>query len=120
MQVSYKRKQPPHFEILHVFHMGQLKPFDTNGSYHPPPPAMMVEGEGEFEVEEILTHKPKGRRKIDPKVKFLIQWQGYNMRAIRGSHTIISTMLLLRYKSIGTELQCQQKRIRLLWLHGPC
>lgn len=36
-----------------------------------------MEGEEEFEVEEILTHKPKGRKKTDPRVKFLIKWKGY-------------------------------------------
>ena len=38
---------------------------------------MMVEGEEELEVEDILTHKPMGRKKTDPKVKFLIKWHGY-------------------------------------------
>jgi len=37
----------------------------------------MVDGQEEFEVAEILTHKPQGRRKTDPKVKLLVRWEGY-------------------------------------------
>jgi len=37
----------------------------------------MVDGQEEFEVVEILTHKPHGKRKTDPKVKFLVRWEGY-------------------------------------------
>ena len=37
----------------------------------------MVDGEEEFEVDEILTHKPRGRKRTDPKVKFLVRWAGY-------------------------------------------
>ncbi|KAL3150984.1 hypothetical protein ABBQ32_000723 [Trebouxia sp. C0010 RCD-2024] len=33
--------------------------------------------EEEFEVQEILTHKPKGRKKTYPKVNFLVKGQGY-------------------------------------------
>ena len=77
VQVAYKLKLPPQFKIHDVFLASQLKPFDTNGSYHPPPPATLVDNEEEFEVEEILTHKPKGKKKTDPKVKFLIKSAGY-------------------------------------------
>ncbi|DBB01250.1 TPA: M-phase phosphoprotein 8 [Trebouxia sp. C0004] len=39
--------------------------------------ASKVDGEEEFEVDEILTHKPQGRKKTDPKVKLLVKWAGY-------------------------------------------
>ena len=29
----------------------------------------MVDGQEEFEVDEVLTHKPQGKKKTDPKVK---------------------------------------------------
>ena len=41
-------------------------------------PALMVEGEQEYEVEDILAHEPKSKTKSDKVVKFLVKWTGYD------------------------------------------
>ena len=76
----------------------------------PPSPALPVEGAEEFEVEESLTHKPKGRRKTDPRVKFLIMWKSCGeendtrepYKNLKNAHAVL--------KSIGTQLLCEQPR----------
>ena len=50
-QVAYKLMLPPHFKIHSVFHVSQLKRYHQNGAYSPPSPALLVEGEEEFEVD---------------------------------------------------------------------
>ena len=37
-------------------------------------------GQEEFEVAEILTHKPQGIKKTDAKYTFLVRWEGYLIR----------------------------------------
>ena len=54
-----------------------LKPYHKNGKHQPPPPALLVDGEEEFEMEEILSHEPRSQTKSDNKVKFLVKWKGF-------------------------------------------
>ena len=35
------------------------------------------EGEEEFEVQEILAHKPTDKNRADTSTRFLVQWKGY-------------------------------------------
>ncbi|DBB05096.1 TPA: hypothetical protein ACH3X3_010357 [Trebouxia sp. C0006] len=37
------------------------RPYYSNGKHQPPPPALLVDGEEEFEVEEILPHEPRSK-----------------------------------------------------------
>ena len=63
--VAYRLKLLAHFRIHDGYHVSLLKPYDTNGSYSPPLPALM-DGQEEFEVAEILTHKPQGKTSNGP------------------------------------------------------
>ena len=53
------------------------EPYFKNGSHQPPPPGLLVDGEEEFEVEEILAHEPKSKTKADNRVKFLVKWKHF-------------------------------------------
>ncbi|KAI0991643.1 hypothetical protein K3495_g16544 [Podosphaera aphanis] len=56
-----------------VFHVSLLEPFATDplpGQISPPPPPIIVDGEFEYVVEEILDAKPRGSK------PFLVKYLG--------------------------------------------
>ena len=77
---SYRLKPFPSWKdrIHWVFHETLLKPYVTpkykkQGRPDPPPP-LEVDGEEEFEVEEVL-----GSRMYRRKLQYLVKWQGYGI-----------------------------------------
>jgi len=72
----YRLKIPKTWKQIHnVFHATLLRPYVENDIYgpnYPRPPAELVDGEEEFEVEQILGH-----RKNCGKLKYLVLWKGY-------------------------------------------
>ena len=75
--VAYDLDLPSSWRIRDVFHVSLLKPYFNNGTHQPPPPGLLVDGEEEFEVEEILAHEPKSKTKADNRVKFLVKWKHF-------------------------------------------
>jgi hypothetical protein len=75
---SYRLDTPP--GIHDVFHTRLLKPVATKPLtgqvlHEPQPPALLVDGEEEYEVEEILDQKAARGR--GGKQQFLVKWAGY-------------------------------------------
>src|SRR5260370_11814736 len=63
-----------------MFHVSQLElavlnPF--HGHNQPPPPPIVVNGEQEFEVSEILDSKINQRFKADNELCYFVKWTGY-------------------------------------------
>ena len=75
--ITYQLELPPQWKIHEVFHIDLLTPYrETNihGPNFAQPPPDLVNGEEEYEVEEILDSRKHGRRR---KVQYLVKWKGY-------------------------------------------
>lgn len=60
-----------------MFHVSNFKGYRCDCSMQPPPPAEVLEGENEYEVESVLAHhriNSRGR----PKHKYLVRRKGYS------------------------------------------
>jgi len=77
-KVAYRLKLPPHWKIHDVFHASLLTSYKETDIYGPnfiKPPPDIIEGELEWEVEQILKERAFGRWK---KKQYLVRWKGYS------------------------------------------
>jgi Chromo (CHRromatin Organisation MOdifier) domain len=73
--IAYCLKLPDTWKIHNVFHVSLLTPYNETPAHGPnflEPPLDLIEGELEWEVEQIL-----GDRTYRKKKQYLIQWKGY-------------------------------------------
>jgi hypothetical protein len=75
--IAYKIKLPPSMKIHDVFHIDLLMLFTETQAYgetHPHPPLELIDGEEEYEVEEILNDRINKRKKTK---QYFVRWKGY-------------------------------------------
>jgi Chromo (CHRromatin Organisation MOdifier) domain len=73
--VAYRLKIPEKWKIHNVFHASLLTPYKETEKHGPnflEPPPDLIDGEEEWEVEEIL-----GDQQYRHKKQYLVQWKGY-------------------------------------------
>ena len=80
--LAYRLELDPGLKIHDVFHSSRLSPHipDTiPGRIPPQPPPLVIDGEEEWEVEEILDSqkKPRTRLPILRNMEYLVRWKGY-------------------------------------------
>jgi hypothetical protein len=77
--LSYLVSLPQRMRTIHpVFHVSMLEPSTPNsipGRTNSPPPPVEIDGELEYEVEEILDSKLDRRKRIQ--LQYFVQWSGY-------------------------------------------
>ena len=74
-QNAYELKLPKTWWIHNVFNVSKLHPYSPPtipGQRNPPPPEIKIDGEMEYEVEEIIDSCL-----IQGKLQYLIKWKGY-------------------------------------------
>ena len=75
--VAYQLQLLTSWNIHPIFHASLLLPYSETTSHGPNftrPPPDLIDGEEEYEVEQIKAHRRKGRSK---KLQYLIKWKGY-------------------------------------------
>ena len=75
--MTYQLNLPPQWKIHNTFHGTLLNPYIETAEHGPnfaEPPPDLVEGEPEYEVENILKSRRKGRGR---KLEYLVKWKGY-------------------------------------------
>ena len=75
--ITYQLALPPQWKIHNVFHADLLTPYHETKLHGPNftrPPPDLIDGEEEYEVEEILQSRRFGRGR---KVQYLVKWKGY-------------------------------------------
>ncbi len=75
--VAYQLALPANWRIHDMFHTSLLNPYHETNAHGPNftrPPPDLIEGEEEFEVERIVSHRTFGRSKH---LQYLIKWKGY-------------------------------------------
>ena len=73
--MTYHIKLPPSLRIKNVFHVDLLTPYretKEHGANYPQPPPELIDGEEEFEVEEIINERLYRRKR-----QYLVKWLGY-------------------------------------------
>ena len=70
---AYRLKLPPSYQIHDVFHVSLLEPYRVREGEAPTrPPAILVDDQFEWEVDEILDDKVRYRKK-----QYLVKWKGF-------------------------------------------
>ena len=76
--VVYRLELPPTWKVFGTFHASLLSPYhktEEHGQNFLKPPPEVIEGEDEYEVEQVLGQRTHGRWK---KKQYLIKWKGYS------------------------------------------
>ncbi|CRG92938.1 Transposon Ty3-G Gag-Pol polyprotein [Talaromyces islandicus] len=70
---AYKLDLTPRYRKIHpVFHVSLLEPHYTNAGNHVPPGPVLVDGEPEYTIQEIVRDQKRGRG-----TEYLVRWKGW-------------------------------------------
>ena len=70
---AYELELPQTMKMDDVFHVSLLKAYHEEGTHQPPPVTILMDGEQEHEVQQILDHRQEDRKSKS----YLVRWTGY-------------------------------------------
>ena len=76
--ITYEIRLPAQWKIHPVFHVDLLTPYretEFHGPNYTQPPPDLINGEEEYEVEQILDSRRHGR---GGRIQYLVKWKGYS------------------------------------------
>ena len=104
--VTFQLRMPPHYRALHlVFHASKLAQYSESTIYGQKsiaPPPTLIQGQEEWEVEEILDSRQR-----HGKNEFLVRWKGTLKEMIHGNLRKIYKMQVKSCRNIFRVLQKQ-------------
>jgi len=105
--VAYRIKLPETMKIHNVFHLDLLTPYhetQEHGANYTQPPPELIDGEEEYEVEDIISDRKHGRTR---KLQYLIKWKGYpqSENSWVDAKNLHSPELLRQYRSAQSGSQ---------------
>jgi hypothetical protein len=77
--VVFQLELPHQWKIHNVFHASLLTPYvetELHGQNFPEPPLEIIEGDPEFEVEQVVGSRRIGKKKS---LQYKIRWKGYSL-----------------------------------------
>ena len=75
---AYELVLPARWKVHDTFHVSSLEAYRTDGTVQPPPPAELLEGDEEYEVECIKGHRPLNSGKGRKRFEYLVSWRGFS------------------------------------------
>ena len=75
--VNYTLDIPAHYKMHRTFHVSMLRSAFDNGCGESRPPLIMIDGEGEFELQHILQHRPPHKTRSSTGISYLVKWTNY-------------------------------------------
>jgi transposase InsO family protein len=76
--VTYRLALPPSWKIHNAFHAAVLHPYKETGFHGPnftEPPPDLVQGQEEWEVDNVLASRRSGRKRT---LQYLVRWKGFS------------------------------------------
>ena len=106
---------PPHCRIHTTFHVSMLRRAYNNGAGAQRPPNIMIEGQEEFDVQEVLNHSPAQRTGVTPTLASLCSGKALVMFTIVGNLVVLSRRMHLKCcLTTGMKLKlCKCKQLSL-------
>jgi Chromo (CHRromatin Organisation MOdifier) domain len=118
--VASQLSLPVSWNIHPVFHNSLLTPFVETLAHGPNfmrPPPDLIDGEAEYEVEAIRSHRHFGKNK---RLQYLLKWKGYpEADNTWESEDQLNTPDLLKQYNKRYGLECIKTRSRVIKLHPP-
>jgi Chromo (CHRromatin Organisation MOdifier) domain/Integrase zinc binding domain len=113
--VTVRLELPPQWNIHSVFHNNLLTPYTETPSHGPNftrPPPDLIDGEEEYEVEQIRSHRTWGRSRT---LQYLIKWKGYpeSDNTWENADQIHAPKLIKRYHQALTRHSLKVRRMQL-------
>jgi Chromo (CHRromatin Organisation MOdifier) domain len=119
--VAVQLELPAQWSIHPVFHSSLLMPYTETPSHGPNftrPSPDLIDGEEEYEVEQIRSHQTWGQRKT---LQYLIKWKGYpkSDNTWEDADQIHAPILIKLYHQASPQASSKGRVIRLGKEHSP-
>lgn len=77
-EVAYELSLPASMSRIHpVFHVSLLRKYEDGGRVSSPPPAVLLDGEEECEIQQVLSHRDRSRGTRNKRqLEYFVSWKG--------------------------------------------